>query len=98
MKSNPEKRLDVVVREFVESQLTQGNSVRLSAKDLVVTLKEYGYAIPKHLESDNPVTVSNYCGSILYNLNPNHGTVKREEMGPGFTYLFVPDIPRRQVQ
>ena len=92
-----EKRLDTAVRDLVESNLVQGNSVRLSASDLVKMAKSGGYLLPKHLDPDNTVQLYGYCCNVLYELAPNHGSVKKEQWGRGMTYEFTPDIPKHGV-
>jgi hypothetical protein len=95
---NPEKRLDIVVKEVVEHQLTEGNRVTLSTKDLVRMVRTGGYAVPRLVDTKDKRAVGRYCSSVLFNLNPNHGTVKREHMAyGGFCYEFIPDIPKQEV-
>lgn len=95
MKADPDKRLDTAVKELVEYHLTQGDVIRLSAIDLVKMARSGGYILPKHLDLDDSLGMYGYCGKVLYELAPNHGSVKRETWGRSITYEFTPDIPKQ---
>lgn len=88
------KRLDAAVMAYVEAALRDGEMVRLSAHDLAKMARSGGYILPSGVDVDNTPALYGYCCKVLFNLHPNHGTVKKEQWGGALAYEFVPDIPR----
>lgn len=97
IKPDTQKYLTNVVKDLVERNLAAGNEIKLSASDLVKMARSGGYILPKNLDLNDTLSLYGYCGHILYDLHPNHGSVKREEIGVHICYKFTPDIPQKGV-
>lgn len=83
--------LDQAVKALVQKNLEIGNSIRLSARDLIRMYETGNYLIPQRIDDNNTLSLHAYCCGILHDLETNHGSTKKEALGYGMVYEFHPD-------
>lgn len=84
------RRLEDVVKNIVEESLSKGERITMTSRTVMKLARSGRYLLPPDLDTTNMMALGGYCGTILYRLHPNGGSVKVERNGPCLTYEFVP--------
>lgn len=84
------KRLEDYLAHKVETELSAGNRVQVSAKDIFELARSGAFLLPRHVNKEDSLQLFRYCSTVLYQFKPNGGSVKRELWGRHLIYEFFP--------